>query len=60
MTKKELLNILKDVDDDVSVYVYCSYNSYSIKRIIKLDEFVVVDVGDVVNPELTDDSPMCA
>ena len=51
MTKKELVKILDKLDDNDEVYVHVAYNTYAIRQIVNWHDFVVLNAGEVVNPE---------
>lgn len=49
MTKSDLLNSLNSIDDNLPIYINCAYNNYKIRRLIILENRILIDVGDVDN-----------
>lgn len=51
MKKKELIEILNKVPENVDIYIHVAYNTYAIRQIVNWHEFIVLNAGEVVNPE---------
>ena len=51
ITKKELIDALSNIKGNPNIFVESSYNCFEIKRLIVVDDKIIITLGDTYNED---------